>query len=92
MDVTDEERRRRIEDCRGLYLKYGGGNHELIEWEMRELGHTDFHRRSMYRRFERGRCREGWINLFGWEGLVRRAATFYSPAGCQRSISRRKAA
>src|SRR5947207_13678288 len=72
MNVTDEGRLQRIADCRELYLKYEGGSHELIEREMRAKGHTDFHRRSMYRRFERGRCREGWIGQFCWQGMVDR--------------------
>ncbi len=61
---------KRIEDCRRLYIKYGGRQHELIEKEMRELGHADFHRRSMYRRFERGRCLSGWIDKLGWRELL----------------------
>ncbi len=72
MNVTDEGRLQRIADCRELYLKYEGGSHELIEREMRAKGHADFHRRSMYRRFERGRCREGWIGQFCWQGMVDR--------------------
>jgi len=62
MSVSIGDKLRRIGDCRELYLKYAGGSHELIEAEMRELGHMDFHRRILYRRFERGRCRTGWID------------------------------
>jgi hypothetical protein len=61
---------KRIDDCRRLYLKYEGRHHELIDKEMRELGHEDFHRRILYSRFERGRHRPGWIERFGWERLL----------------------
>ena len=67
------DKAQKIEDCRELYLKYGGERHEQIEREMRDLGYTDFHRRSMYRRYERGRCRSGWIDMYGWNVLVRNA-------------------
>jgi predicted phage terminase large subunit-like protein len=62
---------RRIEDCRRLFLKYGGKQHERIEAEMRELGHHDFNRRSLYARRERGRARPGWIERFGWDEELR---------------------
>ncbi len=65
-----EEFLQRIEDCRELYLKYGGENHELIERKMRILGHHDFHRRILYRRFERGTCKPGWIETYGWRSLL----------------------
>ena len=68
-----ERQRQRIEDCRELYLKYGGENHELIEREMRAMGHHDFHRRCLYRRYERGRCDTGWIERYGWDRLVKDA-------------------
>lgn len=71
-DETHEARLQRIDDCRNLYLKYNGKQHELIEQEMRELGHTDFHRRIMYNRFERGRHRPGWIGTYGFNHLVRK--------------------
>ena len=71
MSLSPENRLQRIEDCREIYLKYGGEQHELIEREMRALGHRDFHRRSMYRRYERGTCKEGWIGRYGWERLVK---------------------
>lgn len=57
---------RRIEDCRRLYGKYEGKHHELIEQEMRSLGHADFHRRIMYLRFERNKHRPGWIEQYGF--------------------------
>ena len=57
----------RIADCRELYIKYGGRHHELIEREMRGLGHTRFRRRIMYTRRERGRVLPGWIDRFGWK-------------------------
>src|SRR5687768_10008832 len=57
---------KRIEDCRELYLKHGGRQHGEIEREMRELGHTDFHRRILYSRFERGHHRAGWIERYGF--------------------------
>ena len=63
----------RIEACRDLYLKHGGKDHEMIEKEMRELGYKDFHRRNLYRRFERGSCRPGWIETYGWNSLLRNA-------------------
>ena len=61
----------RIADCRELYLKHKGQHHEQIEREMRALGHTDFHRRILYRRFERGRCVSGWIERYGFDSLVK---------------------
>ncbi len=66
-----EEFVQRVQDCRELYLKYGGEHHELIEKEMRELGYRDFHRRSLYRRFERGTCKPGWIETYGWRSLLK---------------------
>ncbi len=65
-----EEFNQRIEDCRELYLKHGGQNHELIEKEMRDLGYRDFHRRNLYRRFERGTCKPGWVETYGWNSLL----------------------
>ena len=67
MNVDDEAKLKRIEDCRSLYLKYKGKRHELIERDMRALGHTNFYRRSLYNRFERERCTLGWIERFGWQ-------------------------
>ncbi len=62
----------RIEACRRLYLKYEGRDHALIEQEMRELGYANFHRRIMYTRFERNRCRPGWVELFQWDTAFER--------------------
>src|SRR5580765_2520743 len=76
MGLSPEQQRQqqqRIEDCRELYLKHGGDDHEAIEREMRAMGHQDFHRRSLYRRFERGGLQAGWIERFGWNKLVRNA-------------------
>src|SRR5258706_8729424 len=79
---NSQNHQQRIEDCRELYLKYNGEQHELIEKEMRELGYHDFHRRSLYRRFERGTCKEGWIGKYGWEELLTTApGGFYFPPG-----------
>ena len=58
------DKSQKIHDCRDLYIKYGGQHHDLIEAEMRALGHEDFHRRSLYRRYERGRVRAGWIEMY----------------------------
>ncbi|MEJ7625101.1 MAG: phage terminase large subunit [Pyrinomonadaceae bacterium] len=66
-----EARVERIDACRELYLKHEGRHHELIEKEMRALGHKDFHRRIMHDRFERGRYTAGWINQYGFDSLVR---------------------
>ncbi len=65
-----EEFSQKIQDCRELYLKHGGQNHELIEKEMRAMGYRDFHRRNLYRRFERGTCRPGWVETYGWNSLL----------------------
>ncbi len=81
----------RIEDCRRLFLKYGGKQHERIEAEMRELGHHDFNRRSLYPRRERGRVRPGWIERFEWRKSLQSLASPESPeslegpGGCARS-------
>jgi predicted phage terminase large subunit-like protein len=69
--MNDIERELKVEDCRRLYLKHDGKRHELIEKEMRALGHGDFHRRVLHRRFERGRCRMGWIERYGFERLLK---------------------
>ncbi|HVF47924.1 MAG TPA: hypothetical protein VNA17_10195, partial [Pyrinomonadaceae bacterium] len=61
----DQLQLKKIEDCRRLYAKYGGRWHMQIEREMRALGHTSFHRRILYSRFERNRHRPGWIELYG---------------------------
>ena len=66
-----EEFLERIEACRELYLKHDGKHHELIEQEMRSLGYRDFHRRSLHRRFERGSCKPGWIEIYGWNALLK---------------------
>ncbi|MBK8465365.1 MAG: hypothetical protein IPL32_05995 [Chloracidobacterium sp.] len=66
-----EEFIQKLHDCRDLYLKHDGQNHELIEKEMREMGYRDFHRRSLYRRFERGTCTPGWIETYGFEWLLK---------------------
>ena len=71
----DPSKTQKIEDCRELYLKYEGEHHELIEKEMRRLGYHDFHRRSLYRRFERGRCRSGWIERYGWNRVLKDYST-----------------
>ena len=70
MNTNSEEKLNRIVDCRELYLRYGGQRHEEIEREMRELGYADFHRRVLYRRFERGRCVEGWVGRYGFNSLL----------------------
>jgi len=72
--ITDDLSQR-IEDCRELYLQYNGEQHELIEREMRERGHRDFHRRRLHRRFERGRCRPGWIETYGFDALLKKKLT-----------------
>lgn len=61
----------KLEICREIYLKYEGKNHELIEKEMRERGYHDFHRRNLYRRFERGTHTPGWPETYGWDWLVK---------------------
>src|SRR5688572_2505563 len=66
MTIHNEGQLQRIEDCRELYLKHGGRRHGDIEREMRALGHTDFHRRILYSRFERGHHRAGWIERYGF--------------------------
>ena len=66
-----EELSQRIQDCRELYLKHDGKMHELIEQEMRYRGYHDFHRRILYRRFERGTCQPGWVGTYGWTGALR---------------------
>ncbi len=71
MNVDRQANLKRISDCRDLYLKYGGQQHELVEQEMRDLGYTDFHRRILYRRFERGRCTSGWIERYGFDAIIR---------------------
>ncbi len=73
MSIDNEQKKQKIQACRELYLKYKGQHHELIEAEMRELGYTDFHRRCLYRRFERGRLRSGWIEQYGWPSLLKAA-------------------
>jgi hypothetical protein len=89
MTVYSEERAQRIEDCRELYWKYEGRHHELIERDMRAMGYTDFHRRVLYRRFERGRATMGWIERYGWNGQlsdearrrVKEEEMIYGPGG-----------
>jgi predicted phage terminase large subunit-like protein len=61
----------KIQTCRELYLEHGGRDHELIEKKMRDLGYRDFHRRSLYRRFERGTSTPGWIETYGWNYLLK---------------------
>lgn len=54
----------RIEAARRLYIKYEGKQHAQIEREMRSLGYTNFHRRILNSRFERGHHRPGWIEKY----------------------------
>ncbi len=61
----DRYKLERIHDFQCLFELNGGKRHELIEKQMRALGHKDFHRRTMYGRFERGRFRPGWIETYG---------------------------
>ena len=66
-----EELSERIQACRELYLKHNGEKHELIEQEMRYLGYHDFHRRVLYRRFERGTYQPSWVETYGWTAALR---------------------
>jgi predicted phage terminase large subunit-like protein len=57
---------KRYQDCRSLYIKYGGKRITRLEREMHALGHTGFSRRILYSRNERGTHRPGWIERFNW--------------------------
>ena len=65
--------------CRELYLEHGGRDHELIEKKMRASGFRSFNRRSLYRRFERGTCKPGWIETYGWDYLLKEMQKKSSP-------------
>jgi hypothetical protein len=45
---------------------YGGRHHEVIEREMRALGHVTFSRRVLYARNDRGKHLAGWPERFRW--------------------------
>ncbi|MBP6003263.1 MAG: phage terminase large subunit [Pyrinomonadaceae bacterium] len=61
---------RKVEDCRGLYLRYGGVEHDRIAAEMRALGWSDFTKRNLYARTRSGRVTPGWPERFGWDGSL----------------------
>ena len=61
---------RKIEDCRGLYLRFGGVEHDRIAAEMRALGWSDFTKRNLYARTRGGRITPGWPERFGWDGEI----------------------
>ncbi len=58
-----------LEDARELYLKYGGGRHELIVREMRERGWA-FYRNMLYTRRRSGGIVKGLPELHGWRELL----------------------
>src|SRR5437879_5212457 len=91
MSLDHQAKLKRIEDCRSLYLKYKGKRHELIERDMRALGHTNCYRRSLYNRFERERCTLGWIERFGWQNEEDAERERRGGAGISVSASRRPA-
>ncbi len=66
MRPTDFHIQQKIDECKRLYTRYGGRHHELIEKEMRVRGWTQFTRRILYTRNERGSFVPGWIERFGW--------------------------
>jgi predicted phage terminase large subunit-like protein len=57
----------RYKACFELYLLHNGRNLSAVEREMRARGFTDFHRRILYTRKERGREKPGWIEKFSWK-------------------------
>jgi hypothetical protein len=91
MTVDNNTHLQKIDDCRRLYLKYKGLRHERIEREMREMGYTDFHRRILYKRFERGKLSIGWIDRFGWRAMLDEASRKRFEARSQIGVSPRVA-
>ncbi|QQS33506.1 MAG: hypothetical protein IPM50_02675 [Acidobacteriota bacterium] len=55
------------EYCRELYLKYGGGSHQLIERDMRKAGWAGWRRENLYDKGYGEHERLGWITRFGYE-------------------------
>ena len=58
----------KIDDCRGLYVQFGGLDHDRIVAEMRAKGWTSFTKRNLYARTRGGRVTPGWPERFGWDG------------------------
>ena len=69
--MSAEVSQRKIDDCRGLYLKYGGKRHESIVREMRtKCGWSAFTKRNLYARTRGGVTQRGWPERFGWDGFL----------------------
>lgn len=69
--MSAEVSQRKIDDCRGLYLKYGGKRHESIVREMRtKCGWSGFTKRNLYARTRGGVTQPGWPERFGWDGFL----------------------
>ena len=69
--MSAEVSQRKIDDCRGLYLKYGGKRHESIVREMRtKCGWLSFTKRNLYARTRGGVTQPGWPERFGWDGFL----------------------
>lgn len=62
----------KIDDCRELYIRFGGGSHASIVKEMRKRGWHGFTKRNLYARTRGGRTTPGWPERFGWTELFAR--------------------
>ncbi len=69
MPTNDSTIEQKQAACLKLYLKYNGRQHDQIEREMRELGWS-FSRRTLHNRSDRRRSERGWIERFGWRGIL----------------------
>ncbi len=53
--------------CLDMYIRNGGRNHAVIEFQMRAAGYTSFNRRVLYGRNIKGRYYPGWIKRFDFD-------------------------
>ncbi|MFT3745409.1 MAG: terminase family protein [Pyrinomonadaceae bacterium] len=72
MSYNDPHLIEKQKDCLRLYLEHHGSDHDVIEQKMHELGWTNFSRRIMHSRNERGKHVKGWIEALGWKDELRR--------------------
>ena len=80
----------KVEACRVLYLAYQGRHHEMIQREMRELGHVTWNRRALYGTTRNGKFIPGWPKRYGWIKEALRDAQCAPNAQCRVQNAQRR--
>ncbi len=75
-DVFD---RKRVEDCRRLFIQFNGTDFRAIERAMHKLGHASFSRRLLYGYRRGGKFYGGWIERHGFDRSLEEAALSVPP-------------